>query len=192
MAAGSFPTSGAVHTGRWFLQVQTAWLEDSGVRVRQTTRLGRHTLDEVVPFAQISTGRAEVISQPSVGWAVVAALFGAGALFNVITRDDDWVVNAAVGLLISIVFGLVWLAKRTRWVGYAPLMLIDRSGESNEFLQRVMDRRAEHLVVRLVVQDPRAAFRLIEEWKNGKIVSEGEARRLREFAESRQRGTGGR
>ncbi|MCP4966562.1 MAG: hypothetical protein GY926_15200 [bacterium] len=70
-------------------------------------------------------------------------------------------------------------------------MLIDRSGESNEFLQLVMDRRAEHLVVRLVEQDPRAAFRLIEEWKNGKIVSEGEAQRLREFAESKQRGTDG-
>ena len=161
------------------------------MQVRQTNRLGRRSFDVLLPYADISTGRSEVTSQPGAVWVVIGALFGAGALINVVARDDEWLSNAVVGLLISAALGVIWLAKRTPWVGFPPLMLVGRSERTEEFLQRVMDRRAEHIVMRTAEHGLTHAFRLIEEWKSGNIISEGEARRLWDLVQAKDRGTGG-
>ncbi|MEM9518056.1 MAG: hypothetical protein AAGA37_01935 [Actinomycetota bacterium] len=179
------------HVARWLLLRQECRLSTSGVEVRQSTRWGRRSFHGTIPYQEISPGRRSVVERASSGWLIAGALFASGVVFNLLARNDGWVANAAFGAMITTILSLVWVAKRTKWVGYPPLMVINRGDRSEDFLTIVMQARAEHIVTRVAEHDLTAAFRLIEEWRHATLISDSEAQQLWAHAQSRTHNPGG-
>lgn len=181
----------ADHSARWFLLSQQLWIEEAGVRIRQSNRWGQVVFNSSVPFDRLSTGRTEVNSRASMLWLIAAGVFGSGVILNLLARDGDWVGNSVFGAALSALFVLVWLAGRIRWIGFEPILVIDRGQRTMDFLAAVMKNRAEHIVLRVAEHDLTAAYRLIQEWQAGKLITEQEANDLWKFVAADAPGSGG-
>ncbi|MGH1489855.1 MAG: hypothetical protein ACRBK7_10760 [Acidimicrobiales bacterium] len=154
---------------------QECAIEETGVRVRQSNRLGQSAVNTSTPFEELSIGQTEFDGRASMLWLIASGLFGAGVFYNLLTRNEDWVANVVIGIALSALLILIWLTGRIRWIGFQPVFVIDRGQRTAEFLAAVMARRAEHIVVRVAEHDLTAAYRVIQEWRAGQLITDQQA-----------------
>ncbi len=170
---------------------QECTIQEAGVRVRQSNRWGQSAVNTSIPFVELSTGQTEVDSRASMLWLIASGLFGSGVSYNLLTRNEDWVANVVVGIALSTLLLLIWLTARIRWIGFHPVFVLDRGQRTAEFLAAVSERRAEHIVVRVAEHDVAAAYRVIQEWRTGQLITEQQAGDLWKLVASDAPGGGG-
>ncbi len=179
------------YAARWLLFSQQCSIEPLGIQLRQTSRWGLRSVDTLIPFTELAEVKRRLTGEPSPFWLVGAGAMALGVISNLITRDELWIGNVLLGSAISAFLAYMWKARRIPLWGLPPLMLVDQGDRTRAFLSAVLNARAEHIVTRIAEHDLTAAFRLINEWRTGGLISADEATRLWRLVESRSPGADG-